>query len=118
MVGFVESCVPSGTCLEAHLSEKEGVLATILVQDGTLRAGDVVLCGATAGTIRRMYDDRGRPLEEAGPSVPVRITGLDDVPNADDPFLVVDDLTTAREIARTRRDRIQAKALSIRPPRR
>jgi translation initiation factor IF-2 len=101
----------SGTCLEAHLSEKEGVFATILVQDGTLRPGDVVLCGATYGTIRRMYDDRNRPIEEAGPSVPVRITGLDDVPNADDPFLVVQDLTVAREIAETRKQRDHEKSL-------
>jgi len=106
----------SGTCLEAHLSEKEGVFATILVQDGSLRPGDVVLCGATYGTVRKMYDDRGRPLPEAGPSVPVRITGLDEVPNADDPFLVVKDLTTAREIAETRKERNQAKALYTRPP--
>jgi translation initiation factor IF-2 len=106
----------SGTCLEANLSEKEGVFATILVQDGTLRPGDVVLCGATYGTIRKMYDDRGRPMSEAGPSVPVRITGLDEVPNADDPFLVVPDLTTAREIADTRKTRIQEKALQKRAP--
>jgi translation initiation factor IF-2 len=106
----------SGTCLEAYLSEKEGVYATILVQDGTLRPGDVVLCGAAYGSVRRMYDDRGRPLEEAGPSVPVRITGLDEVPNADDPFLVVKDLATAREIAETRKSRAQAKALHTRKP--
>jgi translation initiation factor IF-2 len=92
----------SGTCLEAHKSEGEGVFATILVQNGTLRRGDVVLCGATYGRVRAMYDDLGRPIQEAGPTVPVRITGLDDVPNADDPFLVVEDLTVAREIAEKR----------------
>ena len=54
-----------------------------------------------------MYDDLGRPIEEAGPSVPVRITGLDEVPNADDPFLVVPDLATAREIAEKRKDKLQ-----------
>ncbi len=95
----------AGTCLEAHLSEQEGVLATLLVQDGTLRPGDIVLCGATYGTVRKMYNDLGKPLEAAGPSVPVRITGLDDVPNADDPFLVVPDVTTAREIADRRKDK-------------
>src|SRR6185369_3762504 len=67
----------AGTCLEASLSEGEGVRATLLVQDGTLHRGDVVLCGATYGRVRQLYDDLGRPLEEAGPSVPVRITGLD-----------------------------------------
>jgi translation initiation factor IF-2 len=106
----------SGTCLEAYLSEKEGVLATILIQDGTLRAGDVVLCGATYGSVRRMYNDLGRPITEAGPSVPVRITGLDEVPNADDPFLVVPDLSTAREIAERRKEKQHEAALVKREP--
>jgi translation initiation factor IF-2 len=91
-----------GTCLEAMLSEGEGVRATLLVRDGTLRRGDVVLCGATYGRVRQMYDDLGRPLQEAGPSMPVQITGLEVVPNADDPFQVVPDLTVAREIAEKR----------------
>jgi translation initiation factor IF-2 len=106
----------SGTCLEAYLSEKEGVQATLLVQNGTLRLGDVVLCGHGAGTVRQMYNDRGQPIEEAGPSVPVRILGLDDVPNADDPFIVVPDIATARDIAETRKDRIQEKAVASRVP--
>ena len=75
-----------GTCLEANLSEGEGVQATLLVREGTLRRGDVILCGPAFGRIRQMYNDLGKPLEEAGPSMPVRITGLDDMPNADDPF--------------------------------
>ena len=58
--------------------------ATLLVQDGTLQTGDVILCGPRYGPVRRMYDDLGRAIEEAGPSVPVRILGLDEVPNADD----------------------------------
>jgi translation initiation factor IF-2 len=106
----------SGTCLEAYLSEKEGVQATLLVQNGTLRLGDVVLCGHGAGTVRQMFNDRGQPIEEAGPSVPVRILGLDDVPNADDPFIVVPDIATAREIAETRKQRIQEKAVASRVP--
>jgi translation initiation factor IF-2 len=97
----------SGTCLEAYKSEGEGVYATILVQGGTLRKGDVVLCGATYGRIRAMYNDLGQPIEEAGPSVPVRITGLDEVPNADDPFQVVADLSQAREIAEKRKEKMQ-----------
>ncbi len=94
-----------GTCLEAKLDPHEGVQATLLVQDGTLRLGDVVLCGATYGRVRAMYDDLGRPIEEAGPSVPARITGLDSVPNADDTFQVVPDLVTAREIAEKRAEK-------------
>jgi translation initiation factor IF-2 len=100
----------TGTCLEAYLSEKEGVQATLLVQEGTLRPGDVVLCGAAAGVVRRMYNDQGRTIDEAGPSVPVRIIGLDSVPNADDPFLVVPDLGTARQIADDRKARAQLAA--------
>jgi translation initiation factor IF-2 len=97
----------TGTCLEAYLNEGEGVFATILVQDGTLRKGDVVVCGASSGRVRAMYDDLGRHIEEAGPSVPVRITGLDEVPNADDPFAVVSDLSRAAEIAEKRMDKLR-----------
>ncbi len=106
----------SGTCLEAYLSEEEGVYATLLLRDGTLRRGDVVLCGATYGRVRAMYDDMGRPIQEAGPSVPVRITGLDAVPNADDPFQVVPDLAAAREVAEKRKDRLQEASLVKRQP--
>jgi translation initiation factor IF-2 len=94
-----------GTCLEAHLRGDEGVFATLLVREGTLRKGDIVICGATFGRVRAMYNDLGRSINEAGPSVPVRITGLDDVPDADDPFQVVEELTQAREIAEKRRAR-------------
>jgi translation initiation factor IF-2 len=106
----------NGTCLEAMLSEGEGVRATLLVRDGTLTRGDVILCGATYGRVRAMYDDLGRPIETAGPSVPVRITGLDDVPNADDPFQVVSDLATAREIAEKRKSRLLGSSLFKREP--
>src|SRR5205807_2643715 len=105
-----------GTGLEAMLSEGEGVLATLLVQDGTLHRGDVILCGAAYGRVRAMYDDLGHPIQEAGPSVPVRITGLDEVPNADDPFQVADDLAVAREIADKRKTRQQEAALVKREP--
>lgn len=106
----------SGTCLEAMLSGGEGVRATLLVRDGTLHRGDVILCGATYGRVRAMYDDLGRPIQEAGPSVPVRITGLDEVPNADDPFLVVPDLAVAGEIADIRKGRWQEATMIKREP--
>jgi translation initiation factor IF-2 len=105
-----------GTCLEAMLSEGEGVRATLLVRDGTLRRGDVILCGATFGHVRQMYDDLGRPIQEAGPSMPVRITGLDEVPNADDPFVVVPDLAMARDIAEKRKARLREAAMQKRTP--
>jgi translation initiation factor IF-2 len=106
----------SGTVLEAMLSEGEGVRATLLVQKGTLHHGDVILCGACYGRVRQLYNDLGRPIEEAGPSVPVRITGLDEVPNADDPFLVVPDLATAREIAEKRKAKQQEASMVRREP--
>ena len=101
-----------GICLEAELTEGEGVLATLLVQNGTLRKGDVILCGPAYGRIRQMYDSLGTAIEEAGPSMPVRITGLDTVPNADDQFNVADDLSTAREISEKRKSQSQEAALA------
>ena len=97
----------TGTCLEAYMTADEGVMATVLVRQGTLKQGDIVLCGSTFGRARAMYSDLGHPVGEAGPSTPVRITGLADVPNADDPFYVVEDIATAQEIAelRSARDR-------------
>jgi translation initiation factor IF-2 len=94
-----------GTCLEAHLRGDEGVFATLLVQEGTLRKGDIVLCGASHGRVRQMYNDLGRSITEAGPGIPVQITGLDEVPEADDQFHVVADLSQAREIAEKRQSR-------------
>jgi translation initiation factor IF-2 len=98
------------------LSEGEGVQATLLVQNGTLRRGDVILCGAAHGRVRAMYNDLGKPIEEAGPSLPVRITGLDEVPNASDPFHVVEDLMVAREIADKRRSKQQEASIIRREP--
>ena len=94
----------TGTCLEGYQTSGEGVMATLLVGNGTLHKGDVLLCGSTFGKVRAMYNDLGKPIDEAGPSSPVRITGLGAVPDADDPFYVVDDITTARVIAEKRAD--------------
>jgi translation initiation factor IF-2 len=105
-----------GTVLEAMLTEGEGVVATLLVQDGTIRRGDIVLCGPTYGRVRAMYNDLGKPIEEAGPSVPVRITGLDDVPNADDAFQAAEGMASAREIADRRKDRQQEASMIRREP--
>jgi translation initiation factor IF-2 len=105
-----------GTVLEAMLTEGEGVIATLLVQDGTLHRGEIVLCGPTYGRVRAMYNDLGKAIEEAGPSVPVRITGLDDVPNADDAFQAAEDMASAREIADRRKDRQQEASMIRREP--
>ncbi|MBA4188501.1 MAG: translation initiation factor IF-2 [Planctomycetaceae bacterium] len=102
----------AGSCLEAHMSSDEGVMATVLIQQGTLHKGDIVLCGSTYGRVRAMYNDVGRPIESAGPSAPVRITGLGGVPNADDPFYVVEELTEAKEIAEDREQNERQAALN------
>jgi translation initiation factor IF-2 len=104
----------SGTCLEANVSEEEGVLATLLVRDGTLRKGDIIVCGPSHGRVRAMYDDLGRHIDEAGPTVPVRITGLDEAPNADDPFMVVPELPMAAEIAEKRREKLREASVTRR----
>jgi len=105
-----------GTCLEAHVSEGQGVLATVLVREGTLRRGDAVVCGASFGRLRAIYDDRGQQLEEAGPSMPVRIAGLDEVPQPDDVFQVVGEVSSAREIADKRKGRILEAGQNTRVP--
>ncbi|QEL14543.1 translation initiation factor IF-2 [Limnoglobus roseus] len=102
----------SGTCLEAYQDSDEGVKATLIVQQGTLHKGDILLCGSTFGRVRAMYNDMGVQIDEAGPSTPVKVTGLDEVPDADDPFYVVEDLSTAREIAEVRKSSRQRSALS------
>jgi translation initiation factor IF-2 len=106
----------AGTCLEAYMTADEGVMATVLIQQGTLNKGDIILCGSTYGRVRAMYNDLGRAIKEAGPSTPVRITGLGNVPNADDPFYVVDELTKAQEIATAREIKEREQLLNKRGP--
>ncbi|MBI3467345.1 MAG: translation initiation factor IF-2 [Planctomycetes bacterium] len=101
-----------GTCLEASLHEHRGVLATVLVQEGTLRRGDLILCGQGYGRVKAMFDDHDRTIREAGPSTPVVISGLDVVPAAGDRFLVTEDLDVARLIAEQRRNRQRAETLA------
>jgi translation initiation factor IF-2 len=105
-----------GTCLEASLSEAEGARATLLIREGTLHRGDVILCGASFGRVRQLYNDLGQPIEEAGPSVPVRLIGLGEVPNADDPFIVLPELGVAREIAERRGDKLLEASQPARVP--
>jgi translation initiation factor IF-2 len=100
----------TGTCLEASLSEGRGVVTSVLVQEGTLRVGDVIVCGDGFGRVRAMYDDKGRSLDQAGPSTPVEVSGLDVVPVAGEDFAVVDDISRAREVAETRRLRARDAA--------
>ncbi len=91
-----------GTVIEAKLDRGRGTVASILVQNGTLRTGDSYIVGNTFGKIRAMFDDRGRPVSEAGPSTPVEILGLEGMPDAGDTFLVMSDRDRAKEIAKYR----------------
>ena len=88
-----------GLVIEARLDKGRGPVATILVQSGTLKTGDVVLVGQTYGRVRAMLDENGKPTKSAGPSIPVEIQGLADVPGAGDEFMVLTDERRAREIA-------------------
>ncbi len=88
-----------GVVLESSLDRQIGPAATILVQGGTLRIGDVVIAGLAHGRVRLMVDDQGKPVTEAGPSMPVRVAGLDMVPNAGDAFAVLPDEKQARDLA-------------------
>ena len=88
-----------GLVIEARLDKGRGPVATVLVQSGTLKAGDVVLAGQTFGRVRAMLDENGKPIKEAGPSIPVEIQGLTEVPQAGDEFMVMSDERRAREIA-------------------
>ena len=88
-----------GLVIEARLDKGRGPVATILVQSGTLHRGDVVLAGASFGRVRAMLDENGKPIQEAGPSIPVEIQGLTEVPAAGDELMVLSDERKAREIA-------------------
>lgn len=88
-----------GVVVESRLDKGRGPVATILVQDGTLRQGDMVLCGSNYGRVRAMLDENGKPVKQAGPSIPVEILGLDGTPEAGDELSVVADEKKAREVA-------------------
>jgi translation initiation factor IF-2 len=104
----------NGVCLEAFRDEGRGAVAWLIVQDGTLHKGDVLLCGQAFGRIRNMYNDLDQEIDEAGPSTPVRVAGLDIVPGAGDRFFVLDDVEEARRVAITRRERGREKQLAQR----
>ena len=93
----------TGAVIEAKLDKGRGPIATVLVQNGTLHSGDVLIAGMSVGRVRVMRDDKGRTVKEAGPSVPVEIMGLADVPSAGDTFAAVEDEKLARELVEKRR---------------
>jgi len=104
-----------GTVIEAKLDKGRGPLATVLVERGTLRVGDVFVAGASSGKVRAMIDDHGRQVKEAGPSVPVEVLGLSAVPSAGDPFTVVENEARAREVASYRQGVIDRKRTTSAP---
>jgi translation initiation factor IF-2 len=99
-----------GTVIESRLDRGRGPVATVLVQKGTLRQGDIVVAGAEWGRVRAMLDDKARAITEAGPSAPVEILGLAGVPSAGEPFVAVENEGRAREIAEFRTRKLREKA--------
>jgi translation initiation factor IF-2 len=97
-----------GTVVESKLDKGRGAVATLLVQNGTLNVGDSILVGTTYGRIRAMFDDKGKKIKSAGPSIPVEILGLSEVPAAGDKFNEVKDEKTARDMAEKRKDKARA----------
>jgi len=104
-----------GTIIEAQLDKGRGPVATVLVQSGTLKVGDPILAGSAYGRIRAMTDDKGRRVKSAGPSTPVEIIGLSEVPSAGDSFYVVDSDKEARQIAHNLAVRDREQALRATP---
>ena len=100
-----------GTVIEARLDKGRGPIATILVQNGTLNIGDSIVAGTTVGRVRAMTNDRGELVKSAGPSVPVEITGLDDVPTGGDIFNAVSDERLGRQLVEQRRSQQKRRTL-------
>jgi translation initiation factor IF-2 len=101
----------SGTVLESKLDRGRGPVATILVQDGTLRVGDTFIAGPIVGRVRALIDDRGKPIKQAGPSTPVEVLGLTGLPQPGDAFQALADAAKARQIATYRQGMAKEKAL-------
>ena len=102
-----------GLAIEAKLDKGRGAVATVLVESGTLRQGDAIVCGTAHGRVRAMFDENGNQLDEAGPSRPVQVLGLSSVPRAGDTFLATGDDRTARQIAE-KRDALERNAQQAR----
>ena len=99
-----------GTVIEAKLDKGRGPVATVLVQNGTLRQGDIIVTGTAVGRVRAMVDDKGRKIKEAIPSTPVEIVGLSETPDGGDPFYVVEDERAARHVVEMRKQKIKDEA--------
>lgn len=102
----------SGLVIESRLDRGRGPVASLLVQQGTLNQGDIVLAGLQYGRVRAMLDENGQPIKVAGPSIPVEILGLDGTPDAGDPFVAVESEKRAREIADFRQEKLRSSKLA------
>ena len=102
-----------GTVIEARLDKGRGPIMTVLVQNGTLRTGDIIIAGTAVGRVRTMTNDKGRRVAEAGPSIPVEITGMSEVPGAGDVFNAVSDERMARELVAQRKDQLKNQTLGV-----
>ena len=100
-----------GVVIEARLDKGRGPVATLLVQNGTLHSGESIIVGSTYGRIRAMFDDKGKKIKSAGPSIPVEILGLSEVPEAGDKFNVMKDEKTARDMADKRKEKLRKEYL-------
>jgi len=109
----VHDCPATGVVVESSLDKGRGAVATILVQNGVLKKGDLLLTGSEYGRVRAMFDESGKQVSEAGPSIPVQVLGLSAVPNAGDEVIVVADERKARELAQQRQEKSRAQRLAV-----
>ncbi len=107
----------SGYVIEAEMNQGRGAVARLLVRNGTLKIGDLILAGTSYGRVRQLVDDRGRDIQKAGPATPVEVSGLDGVPEAGDKFFIVNDIDEARDAAEERRHLVRAESLAAAPQR-
>ena len=109
----VLECPANGVVVESSLDKGRGAVATILVQNGVLKKGDLLLTGSEYGRVRAMFDENGKQVNEAGPSIPVQVLGLSAVPNAGDEVIVVADERKARELAQLRQEKSRDQRLAV-----
>ena len=102
----------SGIVIESRLDTGRGTVASLLIQQGTLKQGDIVLAGVQYGRVRAMLDENGQPIKEAGPSIPVEVLGLDGTPDAGDPVVAIENEKKAREVADFRQEKMRSSKLA------
>src|SRR5690606_4549163 len=95
-----------GTVIEAQLDKGKGPMATVIIEKGTLHVGDIVVCGSTHGRVRAMFDDKGKNVKKAGPSIPVAILGLSEVPESGDKLYAVEDEKIAKSYAEKKKEKM------------